>query len=61
MEPVERVWWRDFANAHDKIPPAWLVHLDDGFVGIDPVYRDEPVARLYGELVRVGYARGWMP
>jgi len=60
MDATERAWRRDFANAAAGIEPEWLVHLDDGFVGIAPEYRTFPRAELYARLCQVGYARGWM-
>jgi hypothetical protein len=60
MDATEQVWRRDFENASAAIKPEWLVHLDDGFVGIAPEYRQYPQVTMYANLCQVGYARGWM-
>lgn len=60
MDATQRVWCRNFRDASRAIPPHWLVHCDDGFVGIAPEYRDTRQVELYHRLCLVGYARGWL-
>lgn len=60
MDTTEQRWHRDFGNVHDAIPRAWLVHCDDGFVGIHPDYTEEPLVVQYRRLLLTGFARGWI-
>lgn len=60
MTKVEKVWRLSFADAVRAIPVSWVVCLDDGFLGIRPEYRDEPITKLYHSLACTGYAKGWL-
>lgn len=60
MDQTERTWRTNFRNSARSISPNWLVHCDDGFVGIHPDYRETPQVKLYHQLCLVGYARGWL-
>lgn len=58
-DPTRRRWETDLQQAAAKIPAEWLTE-SDGFTGVLPDHRDEPVVQLYAGLVQVGYARGWL-